>query len=204
MPRAAVLSGSPMVRAGLRSALEDAGGFSVVATARSMAEMSVEVLAEVDVVVADVEAIGDEGLIGAEVGPPLVVLLGQDDSHPAEWLLEGASVLAHDASAEAIAAAACAAAAGLVASSRELVVEALRPARPWPASSASPYEALTAREMQVLEKLALGLGNKAIGESLHISTHTAKFHVAQIIAKLEATSRAHAVAKALRGGLLQA
>jgi two-component system, NarL family, response regulator YdfI len=56
----------------------------------------------------------------------------------------------------------------------------------------------------VLEGLAQGLGNKAIAESLHISTHTAKFHVAQIIAKLDATSRAHAVAKALRAGLLEA
>jgi DNA-binding CsgD family transcriptional regulator len=38
---------------------------------------------------------------------------------------------------------------------------------------------------------------------LQISTHTAKFHVAQIISKLDANSRAHAVAKALRAGLVE-
>jgi DNA-binding NarL/FixJ family response regulator len=145
----------------------------VVATARSLSELSLEVLAEVDVVVADVEAIGDEAPMSSEAGPALVLLLGHDDSHPAEWLLEGASVLAHDASAETIAAAACAAAAGLVASSRELIAEALRPARPWPASSASPHESLTAREMQVLEKLAQGRATRP-SESRFTSPPTAK------------------------------
>jgi DNA-binding CsgD family transcriptional regulator len=49
-----------------------------------------------------------------------------------------------------------------------------------------------------------GLGNREIGGALGISAHTAKFHVAQIIAKLQAQSRAHAVAKALRAGFADA
>jgi len=52
----------------------------------------------------------------------------------------------------------------------------------------------------VLELLGKGLTNAELGEALGISAHTAKFHVAQIIAKLQAQSRAHAVAKALRAG----
>jgi hypothetical protein len=44
--------------------------------------------------------------------------------------------------------------------------------------------------------------NKLIARRLGISAHTAKFHVAQIIAKLQAQSRAHAVAKALRAGFV--
>ena len=52
--------------------------------------------------------------------------------------------------------------------------------------------------------VAEGLPNKAIARELGISEHTAKFHVAQIIAKLQAQSRAHAVAKALRAGFVDA
>jgi DNA-binding CsgD family transcriptional regulator len=54
----------------------------------------------------------------------------------------------------------------------------------------------------VLVEMSHGLGNREIGGALGISAHTAKFHVAQIIAKLDAQSRAHAVAKALRAGLV--
>ncbi len=63
-------------------------------------------------------------------------------------------------------------------------------------------ERLTPRERQVLAAMSNGLGNREIGGVLGISAHTAKFHVAQIIAKLQAQSRAHAVAKALRAGLV--
>jgi len=62
---------------------------------------------------------------------------------------------------------------------------------------------LTPREREVLWKMSLGLGNREIAQALHISAHTAKFHVGQIIAKLDASSRAHAVAKALRSGLVE-
>ena len=44
-------------------------------------------------------------------------------------------------------------------------------------------EALTPRELEVLRMLADGLGNKEIADRLGISDHTAKFHVAQILAK---------------------
>jgi DNA-binding CsgD family transcriptional regulator len=68
---------------------------------------------------------------------------------------------------------------------------------------ASDFEPLTPREREVLAKITLGLGNREIADALQISTHTAKFHVAQIISKLDANSRAHAVAKALRAGLVE-
>ncbi len=63
-------------------------------------------------------------------------------------------------------------------------------------------EALTQRELQVLKMLAAGLANKEIAGQLGISDHTAKFHVAQILAKLGAGSRAEAVAIAIRRGLI--
>ena len=64
------------------------------------------------------------------------------------------------------------------------------------------YEPLTAREREVLEWLALGLSNRAIAERLGISEHTVKFHVGSIYGKLGASSRAEAVRRAARRGLI--
>jgi two-component system nitrate/nitrite response regulator NarL len=63
-------------------------------------------------------------------------------------------------------------------------------------------ETLTQRELQVLKLLGAGFANKEIAGQLGISDHTAKFHVAQILAKLGAGSRAEAVAIAIRRGLI--
>lgn len=62
--------------------------------------------------------------------------------------------------------------------------------------------ALTARELEVLALMAHGLGNKQIGSALGISAHTAKYHVASVLAKLDVQSRTEAVTKGLREGLV--
>ncbi len=61
---------------------------------------------------------------------------------------------------------------------------------------------LTARELEVLSLLGEGASNKEIARRLAISVHTAKFHVASILDKLDATGRTDAVAHAARLGLL--
>lgn len=61
---------------------------------------------------------------------------------------------------------------------------------------------LTAREAEVLSLIAEGASNKAIARKLGISVHTAKFHVGQILDKLDATGRTDAVAHAARLGVL--
>ena len=63
-------------------------------------------------------------------------------------------------------------------------------------------EPLTSREIEVYELLAKGLSNREIAGVLGISAHTAKFHVAQILAKVGAATRAEAVALGLRLGLI--
>jgi DNA-binding NarL/FixJ family response regulator len=63
-------------------------------------------------------------------------------------------------------------------------------------------EALTQRELEVLELLAEGLPNKRIAERLGISDQTVKFHVASIMGKLGATNRVETVRRAVRRGLL--
>lgn len=63
-------------------------------------------------------------------------------------------------------------------------------------------ESLTAREKDVLNLMASGLGNKQIAAKLGISEHTAKFHVASIFGKFGATTRTEAVAIGIRSGLV--
>jgi DNA-binding NarL/FixJ family response regulator len=78
----------------------------------------------------------------------------------------------------------------------------LKSGRPIPTNNRLTVERITPRELQVLRMLADGLGNKEIAGQLGISDHTAKFHVAQILAKLGATSRTEAVAIGIRRGLV--
>jgi DNA-binding NarL/FixJ family response regulator len=70
------------------------------------------------------------------------------------------------------------------------------------ASRSSADSALTAREMDVLEMMADGMSNRVIAARLSISTHTVKFHVAAVLAKLQAGSRTEAVTIAVRRGLI--
>jgi DNA-binding NarL/FixJ family response regulator len=61
---------------------------------------------------------------------------------------------------------------------------------------------LTRRELQVLELLAEGLGNKIIAGRIGISERTVKFHVTRIFDKLGVGSRTEAVTAGLRRGLI--
>jgi DNA-binding NarL/FixJ family response regulator len=69
-------------------------------------------------------------------------------------------------------------------------------------SAVSQATELTPRELDVLNLLAEGLSNKLIANRLHISEHTAKFHVNAILNKLAADTRTEAVVQAVRRGLL--
>jgi DNA-binding CsgD family transcriptional regulator len=73
-----------------------------------------------------------------------------------------------------------------------------------PATSveANPEAPLTPRELEVLTLLAEGASNKVIARRLGISVHTAKFHVGQVLDKLDATGRTDAVAHAARQGVI--
>ncbi len=115
----------------------------------------------------------------------------------------GRAVLPRHASPREIIAAIESAANGLVAIHPDSL-EALQPA-PTAAErtgAATAQRTLTARETEVLAMIADGLGNKIIAARLGISTHTVKFHIASIFAKLNAGSRTEAVTIGLRQGLL--
>jgi DNA-binding NarL/FixJ family response regulator len=86
------------------------------------------------------------------------------------------------------------------------VVSQLRAAGPFgdrsPDRSEPARVQLTPRELEVLGAMANGASNKAIARQLGISFHTAKFHVAALLAKLDAESRTEAVTKAAQMGLV--
>jgi DNA-binding NarL/FixJ family response regulator len=64
-------------------------------------------------------------------------------------------------------------------------------------------EALSPREMEVLQRLAAGKSNKEIGAELFISEGTVKTHIKSIFTKLDVVTRTEAVATATRRGLIQ-
>jgi DNA-binding NarL/FixJ family response regulator len=66
------------------------------------------------------------------------------------------------------------------------------------------YEALTAREQEVLQLLARGLRNKEIAARLHVSERTVNFHLANIYQKLNVSGRTEALSRAIEQGLITA
>jgi DNA-binding NarL/FixJ family response regulator len=65
------------------------------------------------------------------------------------------------------------------------------------------WEDLTGRELQVLQLVRDGLRNKQIASELSISETTVSFHIKNLVDKLQANDRTHAVTIALRRGLLR-
>ncbi|MBL8063885.1 MAG: response regulator transcription factor [Anaerolineales bacterium] len=63
-------------------------------------------------------------------------------------------------------------------------------------------EPLTAREREVLQRMAEGLANKQIALLLSISEHTVKFHLSSLYAKLGVASRTEAVKRGIELGLI--
>ncbi len=70
------------------------------------------------------------------------------------------------------------------------------------ASAGTPTENLTPRERQVLNLVANGMSNRLIGETLGITTGTAKAHVERVIGKLGAADRTQAAVRGIALGLV--
>jgi DNA-binding NarL/FixJ family response regulator len=199
-----VVGADPLARGGLVALLARRGEVEDVEIAGEAAPDGIAAAAAAlrpDVVLWDL------GHAGAEPGPDRaalaeapspVVALAEAEAAGADALRAGArGLLLRGASADAIAAAVVAAAQGLA-----VLDGALGPGWLRPPEATGPGEGLTAREREVLALLAEGLANKAIAARLGISEHTAKFHVNAILAKLGAGSRAEAIVRAVRLGLV--
>jgi two-component system, NarL family, response regulator YdfI len=203
---------SEIVRAGLEALLTASPALAVVGRAPDVATLAHQAEdLQPDVILAELETSDDDtlaALLALEIGShPAAIVVLTDDVHSA-WAAEALragirAILPRQASAGEIVTAVEAVAAGLVVLHRDAVESLLLvpPSAPR-ALPASPNQALTPREIEVLGMLAEGLGNKAIAWRLDISEHTVKFHVGSILAKLNASSRTEAVTLGIRQGLI--
>jgi DNA-binding NarL/FixJ family response regulator len=214
--RTLVAAASPVVRAGLEALLTRSASVTVVgvSSGESLAD-DIEahepqvVLLAVDSsdrsppAVASLVALSPDAASRA----PAVVLMAPNPTiaWTADAMRAGArGVLPRDASVEEIVAALEAAAVGLATMPAELADELASGTRtPMATRERTPStQPLTRREIEVLGMLAEGLANKNIAARLQISEHTVKTHVASILTKLDAFSRAEAVAIGARQGLI--
>lgn len=69
------------------------------------------------------------------------------------------------------------------------------PAQP-PSAAAGAAPPLTPRQADILERVAAGQASKAIAAELDVTERTVKYHLAEVFARLDATTRAEAVARA--------
>jgi DNA-binding NarL/FixJ family response regulator len=189
-PSVFIVAAAPALRAGLRAMLEPEG----VEVAGDAAQLPDEV--DADVLLLAGEAPLDE------VDRPVVLL--SSDSRQALALqergLSGWAIVPPDAAGDQLLAALNAVARGLAALAPGLLSGML--AGPAVEVSDPLQEALTPRELEVLQLVSQGLSNKLIARQLGISEHTVKFHVSSTYAKLGAASRTEAVSLAARKGLI--
>ncbi|MFH9727442.1 response regulator [Streptomyces sp. NPDC017254] len=196
----------PVVRAGLRAVLDTEPDFTVVAEAAT-AERAVELAAAggVDVVLMDLQF--GSGMHGSEAtaaitaapgGPKVLVLTTYDtDADILAAVEAGASgYLLKDAPPEELAAAVRTAAAGQSALAPAVAHRLMDRMR-------TPAEALTRRELEVLQLVGEGLSNQQISKVLFLSQATVKSHLVHIFAKLGVDSRTAAVAAATARRLIR-
>jgi DNA-binding NarL/FixJ family response regulator len=195
---AAVVADSAVVRRGLSEILSASAELRVVGSAPPEEARALDA-ERVDVLVEDVPDDAPVEAVLARVPPgvPLLALVGRPER--ARELVRGGAqgALKRDASGERLTAASLAVAAGLYAFDPETFAPFVTPGGVNPDTGP-----LTAREREVLELVANGLSNRLIGKALGVSEHTVKFHVGSLLEKLGADTRADAVARAARRGLL--
>jgi NarL family two-component system response regulator YdfI len=200
--RVLIAASSAVIRAGL-AALLVSEGIEVAGNAATLQEIVTPTAdTTVDVLVAELDEPVDE--FPTELAAVLLM-----DSPLPEWTMEALrggvrGLLPREVDAAELAGAVRAAAAGLVTVHPQFLDELLAPAANSPRDLLPllPGQSLSPREIEVLKMLADGQGNKIIAHRLGISEHTVKFHVASIMAKLEAGSRTEAVTQGIRRGLI--
>ncbi|WP_066528089.1 response regulator transcription factor [Corynebacterium bouchesdurhonense] len=193
MIRLMLIDDHPIVRAGLRAVLNSFGDVEVVAEADNGAA---EVPAGVDVVVTDIQMPVASGieltrrLTGAG-GPPVLILTTYDTQSDVVAAMEAGALgyLLKDAPEEEL---------------HEAVVKAARRERVLAPQAVGvladrvmhPEEALSGREIEILQALQTGASNREIAQSLFISQATVKTHLIHIYGKLGVDNRTAAVQRA--------
>ncbi|MFJ7590146.1 response regulator [Streptomyces sp. NPDC097617] len=200
-----------VTRSGLRTLLASQPGITVAGEAADGVEAVEQALRlRPDVVLMDVRMPRRNGieatrlLLAESPDPPRVVVITtfENDDYVTAALSAGASGfvlkrLPVRQIAEAVRVAAAGEAILFPATLRRMVT-----ARPLSPTVALPRAALTGREELVLRLMATGLSNPEIARSLTVSLETVKTHVGNVLTKLGAQNRTHAVVIAYESGLV--
>jgi DNA-binding NarL/FixJ family response regulator len=203
--RIALADDQALIRHGLKALLETLGGIEVVVEAEH-GEGLLEALAsnEVDAVLADIRMprLSGIGVVKAlrQRGSlvPVILLTTFDDPQALkEAIAAGAAgYLLKDAQPETL---------------KQVLESAVRGQRMFqPGPSLPPGTpagdgaagTLTAREEEILRLVAGGYSNKEVARNLGIAVGTVKNHISDLLRKLDARDRTHAVLKALAGHLM--
>ena len=205
MLRIALADDQALVRHGLKALLETLGGIKVVVEADS-GDGLVDALAthEVDAVLADIRMPGLSG-VGAlkelrrqgNLVPVILLTTFDDPVALKEGISSGASgYLLKDAQPETLKRV------------LEAAVQGQRIFQPGPMTGIGKQTeqlaaaGLTAQETAILRLVAGGYSNKEIARFLNIAVGTVKNHLSDMLRKLDARDRTHAVLKALAGHLI--
>jgi len=205
--RLALADDQALVRKGLRALLEALGDLDIVIEAADGAALLAALQGtQVDVILSDIRMPVHSGIEATRLlrargdYTPVVLLTTFDEP----GLMQGAvdagaqGYLLKDAEPEALAAAIRTVAAG----GRLVSPQSLDLARARLPSDSAAAARLTERELAVLRLVAGGYSNKEIGRALNISDGTVKNHLTEILARLDARDRTHAVMKAIAARLL--
>jgi len=210
--RVLVVAASPVERAGYGALVATSPNLTVVGSGSDWETIAPTLaLYHPDVVLLDLSVPDDEfiseKLLFRETTHPAIIVITEEpyslwQEAVKNSLVQG--ILPQTATELEIVAAVEAVATGLVVLHPD-VMESLLPSkesRVREALPTNPPQALSQREIEVLEMLASGMGNKTIAKRLGISEHTVKFHVSSIFQKLQVSTRTEAVTLGVRLGLI--
>jgi DNA-binding NarL/FixJ family response regulator len=208
--RVAIVDDHPMFRMGLAAAIEEMDGIVLVGDAQRADQVPELVTRSApDVVLLDVRLADSSGLEVnrwlAEHHPEVRVLMltmSEDHDTALTALRDGASgYLVKGAGPERVEHALRSVVAGSVVLDESLVSAVTALAQSRRSRPSRPFPELTDREFDILGLLAEGLDNAAIARQLVLSPKTVRNHVSNVLTKIQANDRPHAVVLARRRGL---
>ena len=206
MIRIVIVDDHPVVRAGLRAVIESQDDLAVVGEAATGEEgVRRAAIDEPDLVLMDLQMPGSGGVAATraigELDPSPRVMVLTTYATDADILaaLDAGAVgyLLKDAPPDVLFSSIRAAAEGEMTLAPEVASKLVDRVRQ------PSQDALTSRELEVLESLARGLGNKAIASQLGISEATVKTHLVHVFTKLDVDTRTAAVSVAVERGLIR-
>lgn len=206
MIRVLIVDDHPVMRTGLAHVLSATADLEVVDECKDgLSALEHPRLTEVDVMLLDISMPGLDGvevleLLAERMHSPRVLVLtsiGEDDRIVRAIEAGAGGVLFKDAGSQAIAEGVREVAAGRTVLASQAADSLIRERQP-----RGPVVRLTQREREILQLVAQGKANAAIGRALFISETTVKTHLQHAYTKLGAADRAHAITLAREQGLL--